>query len=174
MHANQLHDVLREKGSVVRNARQPVPASLVSGASIVRLCVVGVLLTLFAVVVLSSVVYASECTDYTSLDSPLLLAAAHTVLRGHILPLVEHPHCRAASLLGSVLSLIVCAMTTAIIVNLIRRSTERPQPRASLLLSGKMTMRLRDGRCVLQSRYMSAQGHSLLDISARMTSYVVR
>lgn len=174
MLANQLHDALRENGSVVKNAKQAVSPSTVSCGTIVRLCVAGVSLTVLAVLVLSSAVLASECTDYSSLDSPLLWSAADVVLRGQDLPVAERTRCRMVTLLGGGLSLAVRAMATASIVNIIHKLLQSPRPQPSLLLSNKMAMRLRDGRCVLQSRYMSAQGHSLLDISATMTSYVVR
>jgi hypothetical protein len=64
---------------------------------------------------------------------------------------------------------------TAIVLHFLNKSMNQGgKQRPEIVMANKMILRQRDGVCVLQSRYVSAQGHDLLDVSVTMNAFVAR
>ena len=179
MFANQLYDVLRQKGSLIQNVPLPKRRSLdqyFATRSSSRKCIYTVIFTIALVAILALTLQGGGCVQDNAAGDVFRLVhtATDILLRGADLPSANADICRQLSFFCFFLSFFIQSFWVGLIAHVLSKAAADSKERPALIMSKKMVMRLRDGTCVLQTRYVSAQGHNLLDISARMTSYVIR
>lgn len=178
MLANQLYDTLRRKGSIILNAPPSEKLSLIqklARSSTLMKCVLEVVFISIIVGLFATTLSYTKCPQFDVGDHIRLAhASADVLLRGSEMQSNEDPACIYVSFVSIALFFVIRVTGVGLFLHLLNTTRANTRNTPQLLLSKAMVLRLRDGKCVIQTRYVSAQGHSLLDVSARMTSYVIR
>ena len=98
----------------------------------------------------------------------LLLGAVSRLLGGEGPQLQEGPCCPVVSLVTTFVCFAVNVFGVGLVIN------KFTQPKTKLLVSRTAILKQRDGAFVLQTRYLSAYGHGLTNVTAKISSYVHR